>query len=151
MIVRICPKREIFIRSLTASLIPPVSNIVKSTSKCVGIDLESSLFYDSFGFLLSRLLTAGLMKPGIYRSGILRNRKVSHSPTDDFPVAMRASFTRVINDPKTGAEHDVPKTSSNSPVTLYSRYKCIQRNSITSAATIRFNSRNDIVCTDVKS
>ncbi len=91
------------------------------------------------------------MKPGVYRSGMLKNYKANHSPTDDFPAAMRASFTRVINDPKTGAEHDVPKTSSNSPVTLYLRYGCIQRNIITSAETIRFNSRNDIVCTDVNS
>lgn len=36
-------------------------------------------------------------------------------PTGLFPAEIRASFTRVIIEPVTGAEHDVPNTSSNSP------------------------------------
>ena len=36
-------------------------------------------------------------------------------PTDFFPLARRASFTRVMSDPTTGDEQEVPNTSSNSP------------------------------------
>ena len=36
-------------------------------------------------------------------------------PTGPFPIASRASLIRVIIDPTTGEEQEVPKTSSNSP------------------------------------
>lgn len=38
-------------------------------------------------------------------------------PTGPLPAVMRASLMRVISEPTTGAEHDVPKTRSNSPAT----------------------------------
>lgn len=41
-----------------------------------------------------------------------------YSPTVLFPAAIRASLTRVISEPTTGDEQDVPKTSSNSPSML---------------------------------
>lgn len=37
------------------------------------------------------------------------------APTGPFPAAIRASLTKVINDPMTGEEAEVPNTSSNSP------------------------------------
>ena len=36
-------------------------------------------------------------------------------PTGPFPTASRASLIRVIIDPTTGEEQEVPKTSSNAP------------------------------------
>lgn len=65
------------------------------------------------------MITAGLMKP-ILRplDAFEKIRARGYSPTGDFPAAIRASLTKVIRDPNTGAEHEVPKTSSNSPVTL---------------------------------
>ncbi len=40
-----------------------------------------------------------------------------HIPTGPFPAARRASLISVIIEPTTGAEHDVPKTRTNSPAT----------------------------------
>ena len=37
------------------------------------------------------------------------------NPTGPFPISRRASLIRVIIDPTTGEEQEVPKTSSNSP------------------------------------
>lgn len=56
------------------------------------------------------------MNPGETVSESLHEMmRYMYVPTGLFPAEIRASFTSVIIEPVTGAEHDVPNTSSNSP------------------------------------
>lgn len=103
----------------TATLVTSGGNVVEGVGERVRVKLRGNVSSTPRNPMEMDSLTAGFMNPMdiCLSTSLLTMTQGIHVPTGPLPAVIRASLMRVINEPTTGAEHEVPKTRSNSPAT----------------------------------
>ena len=100
---------------LTASLVTPDSDIVEGVREFASVNLILE------GSAVTRSESCERPYRRIDKAYVInlvcrhRRRDIEDSPTGPLPAAIRASLIKVIIDPTTGDDADVPKTSTNCP------------------------------------